>query len=655
MNYFNSTQRSDQRIEGQFVSGRFGFTLIEMLISVSLVLLMMVMFAEIFSLASNSMTLQQAIADNDQQARAFTTVLREDLHKRTVRTMTPFDPGEDPDLQVIPFSERSGYFYLSMNDPANAIDNVLQFTVRSTIKLESGDETPYYGRAVGLVSLDPLVGVATAAQHVRSNPQQPEHDDGELELNATAASTAAEITYFVRGGRLYRRVVLLRDPLPVSGGSRTQPRMTWDNVGNNREPEPIEYFRRNLSLTQPTRLQTTAAGEYGRYDSTTGAFLSDDYWNDFDLAATQAIFVDAMGAQFPDGAYVLLARALDNELPASESLGNPRQRFGFDQFNGLSREFSHSDPAAAGFFFLGRYTLEEMSHPDFNFPQAASVLGNSPLSYVDVPALADAIPAFEPDGAVDTFAGGPRRGEDVLLSNVHAFEIEIWDDRVGQFLPLGHSQLDAGGNAGDYHRARYQPTTSGVDIVPGDVTQWVANTPDWTRRVFDTWHPRYDHDGDAEVDANGNGMVDPAEDPNMNGVFDRNDDRAPYRALTYYPPTAAIGPYASRGQWQASTAMTPVTYAVGDIVFPLGEAPLDYSLYYRCVAAGTADTTEPIWSLHHGGIVEPRPTTTTGVPEPRWQAFRNVRPLRAIRLQVRFLHVASGKMRQLSLVHSLVD
>jgi prepilin-type N-terminal cleavage/methylation domain-containing protein len=39
-----------------------GFTLIEMLISVSLVLLMMVMFAEIFSLASSSMTQQQAIA-----------------------------------------------------------------------------------------------------------------------------------------------------------------------------------------------------------------------------------------------------------------------------------------------------------------------------------------------------------------------------------------------------------------------------------------------------------------------------------------------------------------------------------------------------------------------------------------------------------------
>jgi type II secretory pathway pseudopilin PulG len=676
-----------------------GFTLIEMLISVSLVLLMMVMFAEIFSLASSSMTQQQAIADNDQQVRSFTTVLREDFHKRTMRSLIPFDPQENTDLQTTPYSEREGYFYLSLNDPDNSIDNVLQFTVRSTIKLQSGDESPYYGKATGLVSLNPPPGsLNQARQHVQGNSQQPEHDDGELELNATGASPAAEICYFVRGGRLYRRVSLLREPLPVSGGSRTQPRMTWDNVGGARLAEPSEYFRLNPKTgPTPPPLQTNpATGEYGVYDSAGGARLSNDYWNDFDYSARRALFVDAMGNVLPDGAEVVLARDLDNSLPGSVGLGNPRNRFGFDQFTGISREFSHADPAALNFFFIGRYTLEEMSHTGFNFPQADSILGPNPLSYASVPALVDVLPAFEPDGVVDDFTGGDRRGEDLLLSNVHAFDIEVWDDRIGDFAPLGHDKSN-GGIPGDFNRVRYQLTTNGEVVVPGDQLQWIANAPQWLGRTFDTWHPVYDHDGDNE-DINSNGVLDAGEDADSDGVLDRNYDRPPYRPLIYYSPNSPIGPYASRGFWQPSTAMAPATYAVGDIVFPRDETPTDFSFYYRCVAPGTSqqtedrngngvldpaedvngngmldpgedtdmdgmldpaedqnmngrlDTFEPAWALHHGGTVEPTVPT-----EPRWQAFQNVRPLRAIRIQVRFLHVASGKMRQLTLVHSLID
>ena len=75
-----------------------GFTLIEMLISVTLVLLMMLLFAESFGLASESITLQRALAHNDQQVRSFSTVLREDLKKRTYRTATPYDPTEEEEF-----------------------------------------------------------------------------------------------------------------------------------------------------------------------------------------------------------------------------------------------------------------------------------------------------------------------------------------------------------------------------------------------------------------------------------------------------------------------------------------------------------------------------------------------------------------------------
>ena len=173
---------------------RRGFTLIEMLISVTLVLLMMVMFAEIFGLASDSMTLQRALADNDQKVRAFTTVMRSDLQKRTFQRVVPFHPSESVDLQSELFEPRRGYLYISLNDPANAVDNLLQFTTLTTIRLENSDETPYYGNATGLVSLNPGVSsVAAAENEVRRNSQQPEHDDGELRLNFAAASKAASM------------------------------------------------------------------------------------------------------------------------------------------------------------------------------------------------------------------------------------------------------------------------------------------------------------------------------------------------------------------------------------------------------------------------------------------------------------------------------
>ena len=127
-----------------------GFTLIEMLISVALVLLMMVLFAEIFGLASESMTLQQAIADGDQQVRSFTTVFRSDIQKRTFQTLVPFDSQEDVELAGVPFSDRQGYLYISLNDPENATDNMLQFTVRSTIVDENDDDTEYFGKSTGI-------------------------------------------------------------------------------------------------------------------------------------------------------------------------------------------------------------------------------------------------------------------------------------------------------------------------------------------------------------------------------------------------------------------------------------------------------------------------------------------------------------------------
>lgn len=636
---------------------RRGFTLIEMLISVTLVLLMMVMFAEIFGLAADSMTLQRALADNDQKVRAFTTVMRADLQKRTFQRVLPFHPKESVDVQAELFEPRRGYIYISLNDPANAVDNLLQFTALTTIRVENSDETPYFGNATGLVSLDPGVGTVSAAkEEVRRNSQQPEHDDGELNLNFAGASKAAEIAYYVRGGRLYRRTILIRDPIAVAGSSTPQPRLTWDLPANQPEATPIEYLR-HISPNPGTIPLQTSGGQYAKYDpsQTSGWSFSDDYWADFSYSA----FAETVGGF--DGANLMDQTVLANDqlITSSPNLGvtsaptlngAPARcfRFGFDQANGVSREFSRADPSDPNFFFIGRYTAEEMSHPDYNYPQNGSTAFGNPTTNLDNPmAYATSPSDANQDGIIDELVAGPRRGEDLLLSNVHAFEIDVWDDRLDAFVQVGHSLTNAAGELGDYHRNRnlqLNRSTPQIVVPSTDTAAWnTAPYDQWTGRILDTWH--YQNDADGNLTAT-------------------PDDRQlpPYRALTFYPPAGSnyYGTGAAAVTPTQSLWTTNQMYSVGDVVFPLSDEtrvpqptnrPWDFSRYYVCITAGTSGpdpvSDEPAWSTVPGAVMDAPPG------EPRWVVRSNVRPIRAIQIRVRFLHEASGKMRQLSLMHSL--
>ena len=118
----------------QLANRRSGFTLVEMLISVALVLLMMTLFAQVFELASESITLQQALAENDQQLRTCVTIMRADLRKRSFRDVVPFREAQGSAGSLSPYFQRKGYFYISTNDPNSPRDTVLQFTVQSTIQ-----------------------------------------------------------------------------------------------------------------------------------------------------------------------------------------------------------------------------------------------------------------------------------------------------------------------------------------------------------------------------------------------------------------------------------------------------------------------------------------------------------------------------------------
>ncbi len=585
-----------------------GFTLIEMLVAASLVVMMMSIFAGIFQIAAGSMTKQRALAENDQQVRTAVTILRGDLQKRTPRNLVPFYPRENHEQQGIPFDNREGYFYINVNDANSGLDDVVQFTVRSTIKTDSLDDSPYYGRAAGFGDL-------------RVNPNQPDADDGEIAPNGSASSTTAQVAYFVRNGNLYRRVILLREPLSVSGSSAS-----GTLTINPRRSDNREYFDASPPMPQ-TPLYS-------------GNFLEDfDFSAHWIAGVTQFIGVDAS------------RNDLDNRLQSANfPLGRSRFRFGFDSTlatanSGLPREYF----GASNNIFLGRFTHQETSDPTYQYPFGAAPLTN-PCNLATV--LNDSAPQ---DGIPDGYESGSRAGEDILLTNVHHFGIEVWDDAAnggaGGFVVLGSGT--------DYALANclnntYSPT--GLAANGG--------------RCFDTWHPFYDRDTGLDAAT----FVD---NPNTTTM---PFDPPPYRPLKYDP--AANNSLV----WNPTTSYTP-----GTIVFPPTEdanyngeldsgedgtngfsadGVLDNALdgfkvpvsrhgrvyHYICRRGTTLNVStrtladQPQWSGIPGHVFGHANTQME-----LWEAVPNIKPLRAVRFTLRFLHRGSNKLRQVTIVHSLRD
>ncbi len=647
------------------VSKRNAFTLVEMLVSVTLVLLMMTMFASIFSMATDSVSKQRGISNHDQKARSLVTIIRSDFQHRTFRYPFPFYPGEDSSTSPTPFGNRAGYLYISTNDAYSGLDDLIQFTVNSDILIENDDDTPYFGRALPLS--DRTFNTAT---NLSVNPNQPEADDGSLLFDGTASSNAAEVCYFVRNGNLYRRVQLLRKPLPVAGRELDDQPVTsrgynlvsgFDNGGNY---DGLFWFDQDNSGSPE------APNE-----------LSNDFLRHFDFSAFEQNYGGTQSARFVG------LGALTNELissgAANESLGNPRFRFGFHHpvidpsgnavpTTGLSREHT-----GLGGLFIGRFTQAETSASNFNWPQrpshvfnnAGSVLWNSNATPGDPLDVRNNLTFNSETGVVEEFSesaagtgrGGPRKMEDLLLANVHEMKVEIWDERLQKYTTPGHSEsvqislpmVNNDGTpipspvfiAGDYHQGRRFLDADGYG--PQGVSVG----------VFDTWHPN--------VDRNSDGL---AEHP-------------PHIAYRYYPPTLAnsgiAGPtravFSPLGEPDLTTRRadnraywTPNTeYAIGDVVFVPRAADLPpagfqyneiqepkFAIAYRCVArqgSFTSAANPPVFATAPGRRIRELND------ELEWESFDNRRPLSSIRLTLRFMDQTTDTQRQLSLIIPLTD
>jgi hypothetical protein len=636
------------------IQPRAGFTLVEMLVSVTLVLLMMTMFATIFQIATGSMHKQRGIAELDQKARVISTVVRKDFQHRTFRNVLPFYPGEDSATSPTSFSNRAGYLYVSTNNPDNGLDDLVQFTVSANVLAEDPDSTPYFGRAAELSDRN-VAGAVADSLHL--SPNQPETDDGTFAPNGVASSPYAEVCYFVRHGNLYRRVILIREPLSVAG----------QNFG----PQPTSASGYNYFSGQP---DSTDSMTYDGLFQVAGGPLTNDFYSFFDHSAFAFVNID--GNQ---SAVFLGPDSLSNETAgaAAELLANPARRFGFNPFTKRSRE--HNVSVAAGLGpsqFIGRFTQAETSSLNFNWPQnpctiegdESTVLSSgNPFDLTGTPV------SLNPRNAVVTQfdselaalpaegRGGFRKVEDLLLANVHEMKVELWDARLQRFVVPGHfsSNLSTG-EVGDYALDRC--------LNPNAIPELGSNPG----AVFDTWHP-----DSAAFDYNENNF--PTRAPN-----DVEDRVAPYIPYVFYPPrqndvppgpSAITMPAPAASYWTSGTGVfisdqtvvfAPVAFD-GDgateffewdgsgqppIVAPtVDDVPAQaFQIAYRCVAVNDINGVNGIETGASPPVFPTAPGRRVTDNEVTWESFDNRRPLEAIRLTFRFQDKTSDNMRQLSLV-----
>ncbi|HCO23144.1 prepilin-type N-terminal cleavage/methylation domain-containing protein [Gimesia maris] len=419
-----------------------GFTLVELLVSVALVLLMMVMFTEIFQIASSSITTQRGLSENDQRARMLTTLIQSDLNKRTFQNLIPYDPAEKATaFRISDFTDRKGYLVISENDPNDDTDDLIQFTVDANITSKLLDTTPYYGKASVLGGTVTPSGQQPSIAH----PNQPETDDARINSDTTSVSPYAEVCYFMRGGNLYRRTLLIRKPLDLETTDSTQPQ----TAENALTPGGLEFFDPANNL----------------YDVGLDSYTSGNFLDDFDFSVYRSGTPTAY-ANFHD------IKSLDNTTLEAQnfSLGRTRYRFGYNHATGLPREYV--DDADGYAQYIGRFTHQETSDINFRYPQAPSTAGGAnPMNPSGSSLVLDRY-----TNIVTQYAFGSRRSEDLVLPNVITFDIKVFDEALGQFTDIGSSIA--------------------VDYASSATPAYQNNNPNATHasNIYDTWHIQYDLD-----------------------------------------------------------------------------------------------------------------------------------------------------------------
>jgi len=461
---------------GSLMKRRSGFTLVEILIATAISLIMLGAVVAVFASVMQSINQARAVLETSDRLRSAAELLRSDLKGLTVIPVPPRDPANNEGYfeytegpvgqngQVRPFGGAHPLAVVNLDDldPAGNPyqdstvgdnDDMLMFTTRSTGQ-------PFVGRCL-------INGAPT-----------------------TVESDVAEVAWFVRGNRLYRRVRLVAPKV-----------LTSCDINGNGRLDPAEWVRSGDS----------GAVNFNRYY---------DIAMHFDTNAGGWVFSTLGDLTKPENRYAHLT-------------GDPR--------NPASFPFH---PHRLGWQPLGLPTLAESASAGM----AGTWLSNGVLPVISLTAQAAPLnmwdlwtnpyPVVELDpqtGLLKTVGQLYRESEDLVLTNVLAFDVKIWDPtavigsvgtaavRPGDLgFALASTAVARGAYVDLAYAAAANPSPSLFAGYP------LTKTRLGNLAVYDTWSNHYEKDGvnqsqgypwDLGLDTGTDGF-----DNNNNGLVDEIDE-----------------------------------------------------------------------------------------------------------------------------------
>lgn len=418
------------------VNQRDGFTLVEILVATVLTLVLMGMVVTVFGTVTEEISNSRASIETADRLRSTQLLLQRDLSGATARMVPPLRPEENlgyleyiegpigPVLPLRPYDsdtdgELDSYDIVGAADDSADIpgttlgdfDDVLMFTSRNM-------ETPFRGIA-----------------------------DGQ-----SISSPVAEVIWFLRGTTLYRRVLLvaptLQDDIPqverqapgfygkydlsarqiggsndlnAANSSLTDPELVLNTLGDltkreNRyghQPWVFPHDARFWGLLGMPTLQ-----ECSFYEDLTAPNLRNGRWP-FPLQASTLAPGTDFGTEPVSISVAGTSRDVELILPQQEAGTNMTLTFPTADSGSLVQAYT-SDPV------VGEFQHEETLEDGFDawFTQ---------IPWHDVDPQNGALVAYdvgsEPGhyAAATSTAGSTRIAEDVVLTNVLAFDVKIWD------------------------------------------------------------------------------------------------------------------------------------------------------------------------------------------------------------------------------------
>ena len=459
-----------------------GFTLTEILIATALTLLMMAVAVNGFGLMAGSIADNRAVIEVSSRLRSAQQRLQLDLRYITAKLTPPLDPKDDLGyLEIIegPGPWQPGFGFgvkpvltdgSSFDSSVGDVDDVIMFTTRS-----QGE--PFIGRFNGI----------------------------------SVQSQVAEVAWFVRGNKLYRRQLLV---LPNQGAI----------------PAGGNYYNLNdVSVRREGGQADPRSGWFDRAEQLTPNTLGD-------LTKRENRFAH-QPLKFPHDAtfWGVLGLPLYQETTSPD--------YPLPEISGASMYEAIVIPGLASI-----PTLTTRDH------------WVNPLA---------GLPVHQINGNLNALPNGTRIGEDVILTNVIGFDVKVWDPGAPVFwlestnepvLPgdFAYKHKLSDGDAVKIRSGAFVDLfyTRGVTVADSDYNgqfagpgtsksqlQAGSNTP----AVYCTWSTHYENDGVNQADHLKDGSGDTLEliDEGSNGIDDNSngivDDPGEWETLPPYPvPLKAI-------------------------------------------------------------------------------------------------------------------